>query len=160
MSRCRNKVLKMNNAHRFCFEQEMHTVRCETNRVHGFSTLWYLRKPKSDWNPFSPFETSLDLLANIKNLKINSIKESIIQSINQSIKDKHLWKESLLLKDVFLTFYKDIFCGCSKEPPQWDSSFEYQKHMFLYAFERIHHPVGCPVEITKMFTECFEITPI
>ena len=32
------KVLKMNNARRFCLEQEMHTFRGETTRVCGFNT--------------------------------------------------------------------------------------------------------------------------
>ena len=42
---------------------------------------------------------------------------------------RHLEK-SVLKNVIFLFLNQNICCGCSKEPSQWDSSFEHPKQMF------------------------------
>ena len=41
------------------------------------------------------------------------------------------------LMNIFLSFSLIISFGCSKEPSQWDGSFEYPQHMFGLRMKKI-----------------------
>ena len=56
-------------------------------------------------------------------------------SENYSGFDKQIFERKIV--NIFLPISLIICFGCSKEPSQWDGSFEYQQHMFWLRNKKI-----------------------
>ena len=48
-------------------------------------------------------------------------------------------------KIIFVFLNLNICCGCSKEPSQWDGSFEHPKHMFKLMGKKIFTILGSKI---------------
>ena len=75
----------------------------------------------------------------------NSVENSVDQDQLQADQDLHSGPELRVRnrKLFFLFLNQNICCGYSKEPSQWDGSFEHPKHMFRVLNKKIIAKIIC-----------------